>query len=62
MWEDDLETKARRKVTWLIGIVAAVLVAAGGWTTAGRTGAAAPGPAACTRREHRAAGLEPDSA
>jgi hypothetical protein len=31
MWEDDLESSARRKVAWLIGIVAAVAFGLGGW-------------------------------
>jgi hypothetical protein len=31
MWEEDLEDLARRKVAWLIGIVAAALIAVGGW-------------------------------
>ncbi|MBV8910981.1 MAG: DUF3014 domain-containing protein [Gammaproteobacteria bacterium] len=31
MWEDDLEAQARRKVAWLIGIVAVAAVGVGGW-------------------------------
>ena len=31
MWEDDLETKARRRVAWLIGIVVAAIIVVGGW-------------------------------
>jgi Protein of unknown function (DUF3014) len=31
MWDDDFEALAQRKVAWLIGIVAAALIAAGGW-------------------------------
>jgi len=31
MWEDDLETKARRSAAWIIGIVVAACVAVGGW-------------------------------
>jgi Protein of unknown function (DUF3014) len=31
MWEDDLEAQARRKVAWLIGIVAAAAIGVGGW-------------------------------
>jgi hypothetical protein len=31
MWEEDFETSARRKVAWLVGIVAAVALAAGGY-------------------------------
>ncbi|HEY0767966.1 MAG TPA: DUF3014 domain-containing protein [Steroidobacteraceae bacterium] len=31
MWEEDLESAARRKVAWLIGIVVAAAIALGGW-------------------------------
>jgi hypothetical protein len=31
MWEADLEDIARRKVAWLIGIIAAAALAVGGW-------------------------------
>jgi hypothetical protein len=31
MWEADLEDVARRKVAWLIGIIAAAALAVGGW-------------------------------
>ena len=31
MWEEDLEDLSRRKVAWLIGILVAVAIAAGGW-------------------------------
>jgi Protein of unknown function (DUF3014) len=31
MWEEDLESAARRKVAWLIGIVAAAAIAFAGW-------------------------------
>jgi Protein of unknown function (DUF3014) len=31
MWEEDLESSARRKVAWLIGIVVAVVIAFAGW-------------------------------
>jgi Protein of unknown function (DUF3014) len=31
MWEDDLETQARRKVAWLIGIVVVATIGLGGW-------------------------------
>jgi len=31
MWEDDVESGARRKVAWLIGIVAAAALGFGGW-------------------------------
>jgi hypothetical protein len=31
MWEEDLESAARRKVAWLIGVVAAVALGFGGW-------------------------------
>src|SRR2546430_16821755 len=31
MWEEDVESAARRKVAWLIGIVVAVLIAFAGW-------------------------------
>jgi Protein of unknown function (DUF3014) len=44
MWEDDLETKARRKVAWLVGIVAAVLLALGGWYWYAGRQKAAPAP------------------
>jgi Protein of unknown function (DUF3014) len=47
MWEDDLETRARRKVAWLIGIIAAAGIVLGVWYWyAGRQHAAAPLPAA----------------
>src|ERR1700732_5167361 len=31
MWEEDLESAARRKVAWLIGIVVPAVIAVGGW-------------------------------
>src|ERR1700680_1320629 len=31
MWDENLEDKARRNVAWLIGIIAAALIAVGGW-------------------------------
>src|SRR6266480_6311774 len=31
MWEEDVESAARRKVAWLIGIVVAAVIAFGGW-------------------------------
>jgi len=31
MWEEDVESAARRKVAWLIGIVVAAVIALGGW-------------------------------
>jgi hypothetical protein len=31
MWEDDLEDLARRKFIWLVGILVAIAIAAGGW-------------------------------
>jgi len=47
MWDENLEDKARRNVAWLIGIVAAALVAVGGWywyASRHRAPAAAPAP------------------
>ena len=47
MWEEDLETLARRKVAWLIGIIAAAGIAFGLWYWyAGRQHTAAAVPAA----------------
>jgi hypothetical protein len=47
MWEDDMETSARRKVVWLAGGVAVVLAAAGAWYWySGHEAAALPAPAA----------------
>jgi hypothetical protein len=31
MWDEDVESAARRKVAWLIGIVVAAVIALGGW-------------------------------
>src|SRR5438046_5907530 len=31
MWEEDVESAARRKVAWLIGIVVAAVIALAGW-------------------------------
>ena len=51
MWEDDVESGARRKVAWLIGIVAAVAIGFGGWYwyssrhRAAEPAAVAPAPA-----------------
>jgi hypothetical protein len=45
MWEEDLESAARRKVAWLIGIVVAAATAFAGWYWYGsrpRTAAATP--------------------
>jgi Protein of unknown function (DUF3014) len=47
MWEEELESVARRKVAWLIAIVIAAALAVGGWYWYGaRQHAAAPAPAA----------------
>jgi len=47
MWEEDLEMLARRKVAWLIGIIAAAAIALGLWYWyAGRQHTAAAVPAA----------------
>jgi hypothetical protein len=47
VWEEDLETAARRKVFWLWGAVAVAVVAFGAWYWyAGRPHAPAPAPAA----------------
>jgi hypothetical protein len=58
MWEEDLEDPTRRRVVWLIGIIVAAAVAAGGWYWYGRqqhgaaqvapVPASAPEPAANT--------------
>lgn len=44
MWEEDLESAARRKVAWLIGIVVAAAIAFAGWYWYGSR----PRPAAAT--------------
>ncbi|HEX4389173.1 MAG TPA: DUF3014 domain-containing protein [Steroidobacteraceae bacterium] len=44
MWEDDLEVSSRRKLAWLVGIVAAVALLAAGWYWY-RARQAAPAPA-----------------
>ena len=31
MWDEDVESAARRRVAWLIGIVVAAVIALGGW-------------------------------
>src|SRR5882724_4959315 len=31
MWDEDVESAARRKVAWLVGIVVAAVIALGGW-------------------------------
>lgn len=49
MWDENLEDKARRNVAWLIGIIAAALIAVGGWywyASRHRAPAAAPAPPA----------------
>jgi hypothetical protein len=51
MWEEDLESAARRKVAWLIGIVVAAAIAFAGWYWYGlrhRPAAATPVVAAAT--------------
>ena len=49
MWEEELEASARRKVIWLAGIVAALVLAGGGWYWYSSRGpGAAPAAAAPT--------------
>jgi len=60
MWEDDVEDMARRKFVWLLGILVALAIAAGGWYWYGRKSHVAmpepvvrpsPPPAATTEPE-----------
>src|SRR5438477_12905268 len=44
MWEEEVESAARRKIAWLIGIVVAAVIALGGWYWY----ASRPRPAAAT--------------
>jgi hypothetical protein len=61
MWDDNQEDLARRKVVWLIGIIAAIAVALGGWYWyASRRAPAAP--AATATAPAPAASSEPQIA
>jgi DUF3014 family protein len=63
MWEDDVESSARRKVAWLIGIVAAAVLGVGLWYGyAARHHAAEPAPVARALPPPPAAGAEPQIA
>jgi len=59
MWEDDLETKARRRVAWLIGIVTASGIAVGAWYWYAGRQHAVPPPAPAAPAPPPAASTEP---
>jgi hypothetical protein len=58
MWDDNQEDLARRKVVWLVGIIAVIAVALGGWYWYAARHAAAP-PAPASAPPPSAASAEP---
>jgi hypothetical protein len=64
MWGDDLETQARRRIAWLIGIVAVAAIGIGGWFwyRSRQQAAPPPPPPAAPAPAAPAAGNEPQIA